>query len=92
MPFIAFDLAAMEDAAPAARDGGISEEKMAIGAFEACGHGVGRRSDHVSPSPHLAGFLWTGDADRVAAGLSTFGFLEQDGVQLRCAAQTGTAS
>jgi hypothetical protein len=82
MPYLAFDLDALNAAPNVARAGGISEDAAIAGLARMWAWCFREENDHVSPS-HLAGFFGTGDADRVAAGLSTFGFLEQDGVQLR---------
>jgi hypothetical protein len=75
MPFIAFDLAAMEDVAPAAQIAGIPTEKMGWGLPKLWAWCWKTKRDTVA-GPHLEGFFG-GPADRVGAALVAFGFADQ---------------
>jgi hypothetical protein len=82
MPYLAFDLDALNAAPNVARAAGITEDAAIAGLARMWAWCFREEADRVR-SGHVAGFFGTMDGDRIGFALSTFGFLESDGESWR---------
>lgn len=78
MPFLAYDLDALENAAQVARAAGIAEDTAIAGNARMWRYCWQQKTDRVDAA-HLAGFYGT---DKVVKPLASFGFIEPDGTML----------